>query len=240
MALELGLRRTRLELVAPEVAHRVGVSQAESDSMGGVVAKRILDATAGVVFLLLASPALVVALLAVWAWDQHPPLFTQVRAGMRGRVFQIIKLRTMRVNEVFVQDLGQVNATHPLVTPPGRVLRRLKLDELPQLWNVIRGDMSLVGPRPTVPEQVREYDAFQLRRLSVRPGMTGWAQVHGNTNLPWEDRILLDVWYVDHWSLVLDLKILMRTAAVVLLGERVDTSALEGARSHAHRFARGG
>ncbi|HEY0022678.1 MAG TPA: sugar transferase [Longimicrobium sp.] len=202
--------------------------------------KRVLDVLVSGAALLAASPVLALAAAGILLEDGRPLLFVQPRAGRGGRVFHALKFRTMRVHQVPAHQMAQVRAGDPLVTRVGSVLRRLKVDELPQLVNVLRGDMSLVGPRPTLPEQVAGYDAFQRRRLEVTPGLTGWAQVNGNTELDWPERILLDVWYVDHRSLWLDLRILARTLAVVVGGERVRSGPLEQARLHAHGSGRGG
>ncbi|MGE0442309.1 MAG: sugar transferase [Gemmatimonadales bacterium] len=202
--------------------------------------KRAADLIVGA---LVALPALVVVGLSwvlVVVEDGRPGFFRQTRVGLGGREFGILKLRTMRRNEAPVSEVGQVGSDHPMVTRVGRWLRRLKVDELPQVLNVLAGDMSLVGPRPTVAEQVREYDDFARRRLAVRPGVTGWAQVNGNVALTWEDRIRLDVWYVDHWRPALDLRILARTIGVLFRGERVGTTALNEARAHEDRTRRRG
>ncbi|HEX8390999.1 MAG TPA: sugar transferase [Longimicrobium sp.] len=204
------------------------------------VLKRALDVAVAGVVLLAGLPVLALAALAILLEDGRPVTYTQPRAGQGGRVFTVFKFRTMRVHDVPAHHMPQVRGGDPLVTRTGAILRRLKIDELPQVLNVLRGDMTLVGPRPTLPEQVREYDAFARRRLEARPGMTGWAQVNGGTELPWRDRILLDVWYVDHASLWLDLRILARTVGVVLRGERVRTGPLEEARLHADGAGRRG
>ncbi len=177
-------------------------------------------------------PILVTAAVAVFVEDGRPVLFRQQRSGRGGGTFQVGKFRTMRRHDATPEELGQVFNDHALVTRNGRILRRLKIDELPQLLNVLRGDMSLVGPRPTLPSQVREYSEFQRRRLDVRPGMTGWAQVNGNAALSWTERIALDVWYVDHWTLELDLRIIVMTLGVVVRGERPAPVALKEAREY--------
>ena len=194
--------------------------------------KRGLDVAAAAGLLLAASPVVALAALAVALEDGGPVFFRQPRAGRGGRTFQVWKFRSLRVHQAPPEAVGQVHGGHALVTRVGGVLRRLKVDELPQLLNVLAGDMSLVGPRPTLPSQVAAYDAFQRRRLEVPAGMTGWAQVNGNTAVTWDERIALDVWYVDHWSLALDLKILLKTAGVVLRGERPAPAALLEARRH--------
>jgi len=146
----------------------------------------------------------------------------------------------MRVNTLSAVVVGQVRSKHPMVTTVGRWLRRFKIDELPQLLNVLRGEMTLIGPRPTVREQVDEYTPFQRRRLEVLPGMTGWAQVNGGVELTWAQRIILDVWYIDHRSFWLDLKILWRTLAVIWSGDEAHLSALEVACDYADHQERTG
>ena len=197
--------------------------------------KRLIDVVLSYVFLGIASPVLLVTALAIWINDQGPVLYLQTRVGLFGHPFKLLKFRSMRVNNLPAVAVGQVRDEHPLVTPVGRWIRRFKVDELPQLLNVLRGEMTLVGPRPDVPEQVMEYSAFQRRRLDIPPGMTGWAQVNGGIEISWPERIVLDVWYVDHCSFWLDVWILCRTAAVVLFGEKPDIEALEGAFAYANR-----
>jgi lipopolysaccharide/colanic/teichoic acid biosynthesis glycosyltransferase len=142
--------------------------------------------------------------------------FLQERVGLHGRTFRIIKFRTM-TRDAEQRTQGQWIATgNPYVTPVGRFLRKTSLDELPELVNVLKGDMSLVGPRPTLPEQVAAYDIFQHRRLEVRPGITGWAQVNGRNSISWTERIKLDVWYIDYWTPWLDVRILLMTIGQVL------------------------
>ncbi len=184
------------------------------------------------------APLQAVVIVLILLDDGRPVIFRQLRAGRGGRPIELRKFRSMRRNEVSPLQLGQVSGGHPLVTRVGGVIRRFKVDELPQLLDVLRGDLSLVGPRPTLLEHVADYGDFERRRLSVRPGLTGWAQVNGNTELSWEDRILLDVWYVEHWSLALDLRILARTVAVIAAGERQNRQGLEEAIAHAQRAHR--
>jgi lipopolysaccharide/colanic/teichoic acid biosynthesis glycosyltransferase len=168
--------------------------------------------------LLVASPVLALAALAVKLGGGGPVLYRQTRVGKDGVEFELLKLRTM-VAGAEAQGAGfAVDKGDPRITRAGRVLRRLSLDELPQLWNVIRGEMSVIGPRPTLRYQVERYDAHQRRRLEVKPGITGWAQVHGRASLPWADRIELDVWYVEHRSPPLDLKILAKTPLALFSG----------------------
>jgi len=161
--------------------------------------------------IVLTSPLLGLAAIAVKLEDGGPILYRQTRVGRDGRDFELLKLRTMVVGAETMGAGYAVNEGDSRITRAGRILRRLSLDELPQLWNVVRGDMSMVGPRPTLRYQVERYDERQRRRLDVKPGITGWAQVHGRAALPWPERIELDVWYVEHRSPRLDLKILART-----------------------------
>ena len=160
----------------------------------------------------MASPLLGIAALAIkLEGSGGPVLYRQTRVGKDGSDFELLKLRTMVVGAETIGAGMAVNKGDVRITRTGRILRRLSLDELPQLWNVIRGDMSVVGPRPTLRYQVERYTAKQRRRLEVKPGITGWAQIHGRARLPWAERIELDVWYVEHRSPRLDLKILART-----------------------------
>jgi lipopolysaccharide/colanic/teichoic acid biosynthesis glycosyltransferase len=168
--------------------------------------------------LAVAAPVLAAAAVAIKLEDGGPVLYRQRRVGLGGEEFELLKLRTMVVGAEHQGAGLAVNRGDPRITRVGRVLRRLSLDELPQLWNVVRGDMSLVGPRPTLAYQVERYTARQRRRLEVKPGITGWAQVHGRAALPWAERIELDVWYVEHRSPLLDLKILLRTPLALLTG----------------------
>ena len=168
--------------------------------------------------LVVGAPVLALAALATKLSSRGPVLYRQMRVGRGGADFELLKLRTMVVGAE-TQGAGfAVNEGDPRITPVGRVLRRLSFDELPQLWNVVRGDMSMIGPRPTLRYQVERYTPRQRRRLDVKPGITGWAQVHGRASLPWEDRIELDVWYVEHRSPWLDLKILARTPLALFRG----------------------
>ena len=195
-------------------------------------AKRLFDRGVATVGLVVSSPLLGAVALAVRLEDGPGVLFQQERLGFAGRTIRVAKFRSMRHNDADPTTMGRVDGTNPLVTRTGRITRRLKIDELPQLLSVARGDLSLVGPRPTLVEQLADYDDFQRRRLEVRPGLTGWAQVNGNTSLSWDERIRLDVWYVDNWTFWLDIKILLRTIGAVLLGERRNTQALEEATRH--------
>ncbi|HLN64702.1 MAG TPA: sugar transferase [Symbiobacteriaceae bacterium] len=182
----------------------------------GLLVKRVLDGWVAALLLLILLPVLLLLALLVRASSPGPVLYVQERVGRRGRPFRMIKFRTMTVGSDAVTT--RLHRDDPRITPVGRWLRRFSLDELPQLFNVLAGEMSLVGPRPAPTRVVERMSPAQRRRLAVRPGLTGWAQVQGRNTLPWADRIVLDLWYVDHWSLWLDLQILYRTVAVVLRG----------------------
>jgi lipopolysaccharide/colanic/teichoic acid biosynthesis glycosyltransferase len=174
--------------------------------------KRALDIGLSAIGLLVAAPLLVVAAFGVWLDLGRPILFRQWRPGRQGIPFELIKFRTMRTEEP--QHPATSDAER--LTRFGRLLRSTSLDELPELLNVLRGDMSLVGPRPLLMEYLPLYSAEQARRHDVRPGLTGWAQIHGRNQMSWSRRLELDAWYVDHQSLMLDLKILARTVGMVL------------------------
>ncbi|HEV2592346.1 MAG TPA: sugar transferase [Gaiellaceae bacterium] len=179
---------------------------------------RTLDVAIAGVALVVTSPALALAAIAVKVADGGPVLYRQARVGKDGADFELLKLRTMVVGAE-TQGAGlAVNRGDARITKPGRLLRRLSLDELPQLWNILRGDMSLIGPRPTLRYQVEQYDDRQRRRLSIRPGLTGWAQIHGRASLPWDQRIEYDLWYVDHRSPKTDVLILLRTPLALFGG----------------------
>jgi len=175
--------------------------------------KRALDVGLATVALAALSPLLALIAVALRATLGPPIFFRQVRIGWRERPFTIVKFRTMREPRA-----GEIwfRTNEERLTPFGRFLRTSSLDELPELWNVLRGDMSLVGPRPLLPEYLDEYTPEERRRHDVRPGITGWAAVHGRNVLPFRDRLRLDVWYVDHRSFALDLRVLARTVAQVL------------------------
>jgi lipopolysaccharide/colanic/teichoic acid biosynthesis glycosyltransferase len=195
---------------------------------------------AAVMFVVL-LPLLTAAGLAIILVDGWPPIFRQSRAGLRGQTFMVTKLRTMQKVLPPPEVVGQVRAGHGGVLPRvGGWLRRSRLDEVPQLLNVVRGEMRLIGPRPALESDATAYGWPEKRRLEVPPGMTGWAQVNGNTALSWEDRIALDLYYVDHRTALLDLKILLRTLGTIVSGEREDEANLRKARDHAHRLARSG
>jgi lipopolysaccharide/colanic/teichoic acid biosynthesis glycosyltransferase len=182
------------------------------------VIRRALDILVSASVLLLTSPLLALAMLAVRLESAGHPLYRQRRVGREGRPFDVIKLRTMVDGAEHLGAGLAVNEHDARITRVGALLRRTSLDELPNLLNVLRGEMSLIGPRPTLPVQVEQYTPRQRGRLAVKPGITGWAQVNGRTALPWSERIELDLFYIEHRSLALDLRILRRTVAIVLGG----------------------
>jgi lipopolysaccharide/colanic/teichoic acid biosynthesis glycosyltransferase len=179
---------------------------------------RALDAVGAALGLAMASPVLVAAALAIKLEDRGPVFYRQTRVGQDGADFELLKLRTMVVGAE-AQGAGYaIDRGDARITRVGRVLRAASLDELPQLVNVQRGEMSQIGPRPTLRYQVERYNERQRRRLEVKPGLTGWAQIHGRAALPWDERIELDVWYVEHRSPLVDLKILLRTPLALVGG----------------------
>ncbi len=180
--------------------------------------RRALDVALAGAGLVATSPALVLAALAVKLGDRGPVFYRQIRVGKDGVDFELLKLRTMVVGAESKGAGFAVNRGDPRITRIGRLLRRTSVDELPQLWNVVRGEMSVIGPRPTLRYQVERYSERQRHRLDVLPGITGWAQVHGRATLPWDERIELDVWYVEHRSPLVDLKILLRTPLALFGG----------------------
>jgi exopolysaccharide biosynthesis polyprenyl glycosylphosphotransferase len=193
-----------------------------------LAAKRIFDLLLSSASLLVLSPAMVLIALAVRLTSKGPVFYIQPRVGRGGRLFNFIKFRTMVVG---AQKMGagiNIEKNDPRITPVGEFLRRYSLDELPQLINILKGEMSLVGPRPTLQYQVEQYDERQRGRLAVPPGLTGWAQIHGRNNLSWDERIEMDLWYIDHYSFPLDLRIILGTFAVVIAGEGVYGKKWEG------------
>jgi lipopolysaccharide/colanic/teichoic acid biosynthesis glycosyltransferase len=169
------------------------------------------------VALVVASPVLLVALIAIRLESKGSPVFRQRRVGKDGVPFDMYKLRTMVVGSDRGPDVA-LSESDPRITRTGALLRRYSLDELPNLVNVLRGEMAIVGPRPTIPSQVERYTEHQRRRLEVKPGLTGWAVVNGRVSLDWPERIELDIWYVDHRSLWLDLRILAKTVWLLVSG----------------------
>ena len=179
---------------------------------------RGLDIVTAALGLALTSPLLAASALAIRLEDGGPVLYRQIRVGKGGGDFELLKLRTMVVGAEHTGAGPAIDAGDRRITRAGRLLRKSSIDELPQLWNVLRGDMSLIGPRPTLRYQVERYTERQRRRLEIRPGLTGWAQIHGRATLPWDERIELDVWYVEHRSPRVDLKILLRTPLALFAG----------------------
>jgi lipopolysaccharide/colanic/teichoic acid biosynthesis glycosyltransferase len=181
------------------------------------VVKAIIDRLTSAVALVLLSPLLVAVALWIWLDDGRPALIAQERAGKRGKPFRMLKFRTMVVDaleagkRLGLEDPWGLVPDDPRITRSGRFLRRTSLDEVPQLINVVKGQMSLVGPRPDLVEQVANYSERDRRRLAVLPGITGWSQVHGREEISWPERFEQDAWYVDHWSLWLDVKIVVAT-----------------------------
>lgn len=180
---------------------------------------RGLDLVLGGLGSLLSAPIVAGLALAVRVESPGHPIYSQTRIGLGGRPFSIFKLRTMVRGAEFTGAGLAIQEGDDRITRLGTWLRRFSLDELPNLWNVVRGEMSIVGPRPTVPVQVEQYTERQRRRLEVKPGITGWAQINGRASLPWNERIELDIWYVENRSLALDLRIIGRSVWMVLGGQ---------------------
>lgn len=180
--------------------------------------KRLLDILGALTGLVLLSPALLILVVLIWRDMGSPVLFHQVRPGKAGKSFEMVKFRSMR--DAIGPD-GQPLPDAERITPLGRKLRSSSLDELPELWNVLKGEMSLVGPRPLLMEYVPLYNTTQARRMEVRPGITGWAQVNGRNAISWQEKFALDVWYVDNQSFWLDLKIIWLTLRKVLKREGI-------------------
>ena len=189
------------------------MGQGEGDALNR--AADVLLAGAG---LALTSPILGLAALATKLDGRGPVLYRQTRVGKDGEDFEVLKLRSMVVGAERLGAGYAVDRGDARITRVGRFLRRTSIDELPQLWNVLRGDMSVIGPRPTLRYQVEQYDERQRRRLDVRPGLTGWAHIQGRASLPWAERIELDVWYVDHRSPWIDFEILLKTPLALFRG----------------------
>ncbi len=181
--------------------------------------RRAFDVTVAATALVVSSPLLLAAIVAIRLETPGRVIYRQRRVGKDGREFDVLKLRTMVDGAEYIGPGLAVDVGDTRITRVGKLLRRTSLDELPNLVNVLRGEMAIVGPRPTLPSQVAQYTERERGRLSVRPGITGWAQVNGRTSLPWTDRIELDLWYIEHRSWRLDLQILWRSARMVLGGE---------------------
>ncbi len=180
--------------------------------------RRAIDIVVSATVLLASSPLLALAALAIRLESPGDVIYRQRRSGLHGHEFDVLKLRTM-VDGAEHKGAGlAINENDSRITRVGALLRRTSLDELPNLVNVLRGEMSLIGPRPTLPVQVAQYSERQRGRLAIRPGITGWAQVNGRASLPWSQRIELDLFYIEHRSPALDLEILRRTVSMVLGG----------------------
>jgi lipopolysaccharide/colanic/teichoic acid biosynthesis glycosyltransferase len=180
--------------------------------------RRVIDILVSALALLACAPLLALAMLAIRLESRGSAIYRQRRVGRHGRPFDLFKLRTMVDGAEHIGAGLAIDAGDSRITRVGALLRRTSLDELPNLFNVLRGDMSLIGPRPTLPVQVEQYTRRQRLRLEVKPGITGWAQVNGRASLPWGERIELDIYYIEHRSLALDLRILSRTPALVFAG----------------------
>jgi lipopolysaccharide/colanic/teichoic acid biosynthesis glycosyltransferase len=192
------------------------------------VIRRGIDIVVSSLLLALGAPALALAALAVRLESPGPVLYRQERSGLHDQRFDVLKLRTMVHGAEHLGAGLAIDAGDSRITRVGALLRRTSLDELPNLLNVLRGEMSLIGPRPTLPVQVAQYTERQRGRLAVKPGITGWAQVNGRASLPWAERIELDLYYIEHRSLALDARILWRTAATVLGGSGLYKGAAGG------------
>jgi lipopolysaccharide/colanic/teichoic acid biosynthesis glycosyltransferase len=182
------------------------------------VTRRAIDIVGGLLALILAAPVIAVSIVAIRLESRGHPIYRQRRVGKDGREFDLLKLRTMVDGAEHVGAGLAINENDPRVTRVGAFLRRTSLDELPNLLGVVRGELSFIGPRPTIPVQVAQYTERQRGRLAIRPGITGWAQVNGRASLPWSERIELDLYYIERRSLSLDARILWRTVAIVLGG----------------------
>jgi lipopolysaccharide/colanic/teichoic acid biosynthesis glycosyltransferase len=196
--------------------------------MTGLSLKRAVDIVIALPLVIITAPLVAVLAVAVRLESRGDPIYRQTRVGKDGALFEIYKLRTMVHGAEFTGAGLAIAAGDARITRLGALLRRYSLDELPNLWNVLRGDMSIVGPRPTLKSQVDQYTPRQRGRLAVKPGITGWAQINGRASLPWPERIELDLWYVEHRSLALDLRILSRTLGQVLRGHGIYKGATGG------------
>jgi undecaprenyl phosphate N,N'-diacetylbacillosamine 1-phosphate transferase len=186
-----------------------------------MILKRIIDIISGVIGLIITSPLWLYVVIKIKTEDRGPVFFVQERVGRNSRLFRMYKFRSMVVGAE-KKGLGVfVSTDDERITKIGKFIRKTSIDELPQLINVLKGEMSIVGPRPTLEYQVERYNKEQKRRLLVKPGITGWAQVNGRNNMTWPEKIKLDLWYVDHWSIGLDLKIIFKTFLSVVKKEGI-------------------
>ena len=186
--------------------------------------KRAVDIVASLVGIILLTVIPVLIIIPIWIKldSKGPAIFTQDRTGKNGKTFKIYKYRTMRIPEDSLDENGEQLEPKKRITKAGRFLRKTSLDEVTQLFNVLKGDMSIVGPRPTLPYQMERYDERQLHRLDLRPGVTGWAQVNGRNELTWTEKIEYDLEYVEKYSLWFDIKILFKTVGVVFKSEGIE------------------
>ena len=201
------------------------------------MSRRAFDVAVSAVALLAGAPLMALAAIAIRLESKGRIIYRQRRVGKDGHEFDVLKLRTMVDGAEHIGAGLAVNVGDARITRVGKILRRTSLDELPNLVNVLRGEMAIVGPRPTLPSQVAQYTERERGRLAVRPGITGWAQVNGRTSLPWSDRIELDLWYIEHRSWRLDLKILWRSVRMVLAGEGLYKGATGGWQERAEGSA---
>lgn len=187
----------------------------------GLFVKRTFDICVSLFLTVFLFPLMILIAFLIVIESGRPVFFIQERAGQYGKPFRIYKFRTMVQNAVKMGTGFYTSNNDPRITRVGKFLRDWSLDELPQLFNILKGDMSIVGPRPTLLYQVEEYDEEQRKRLLMKPGITGWAQVNGRNSLSWPERIKLDIWYVENWSLLLDIKILLKTFLTVIKREGI-------------------
>lgn len=193
------------------------------------LAKRGFDLFMSLLAIMLLIPIWLVLTICIFVENPGSIIFRQLRPGKDGKLFIIYKFRSMYINSVPPMELGAVKHNHSLVTRVGHFIRRFKLDETPQFYNVLKGEMSLIGPRPCLPDRIASMTEAEKRRFHMLPGISGWAEVNGNVDLTWEEQLLLDLWYVDHFTLKLDLAIFIKTIKVVLCGSVKNEQALNAA-----------
>jgi lipopolysaccharide/colanic/teichoic acid biosynthesis glycosyltransferase len=208
-------------LAAPRDSGLVGSGGGDALTIVRPVIRRAIDIAVSASVLALSAPLVALAMLAIRLESPGPVIYRQRRIGLDGHPFDVLKLRTMVDGAEHIGAGLAINEDDPRITRVGALLRRSSLDELPNLVNVLRGEMSLIGPRPTLPVQVEQYSERQRRRLELRPGITGWAQVNGRASLPWSERIELDLYYIEHRSLALDMRIAWRTLTMLLAGGEI-------------------
>jgi lipopolysaccharide/colanic/teichoic acid biosynthesis glycosyltransferase len=184
-----------------------------------LLVKEVFDKIVSFISLVVLLPLFLVVAILIKLDSPGPVFFLQDRVGKDGKIFKVLKFRTMTSDAPEKTKGKYIDKSNPYVTRVGKILRRTGVDELPQLINVLKGEMSLVGPRPTLPYQVAKYNEYQRKRLLMKPGITSWALIHGRNKLTWPERIEYDVWFVEHWSFWLDIKILFKTVWVVAKGE---------------------